>query len=82
MAEPVSRDDRLRLWRAERVVDRMHGMDRKVFLAIRVEEMTYPQIAARFNIGVADVEAHFAASLRIMMKVLDEKDPWWWRFRL
>ena len=82
MAEPVSRDDRLRLWRAERVVGRMHGMDRKVFLAIRVEEMTYPQIAARFNISVAAVEAHFAASLRIMMKVMDEKDPWWWRFRL
>lgn len=82
MAEPMSREDRLRLWRAERVVDRMHGMDRKVFLAIRVEEMTYSQIAARFNISVADVEAHFAASLRIMMKVMDEKDPWWWRFRL
>jgi RNA polymerase sigma-70 factor (ECF subfamily) len=78
----MSREDRLRLWRAERVVDRMHGMDRKVFLAIRVEEMTYPQIAARFNISVADVEAHFAASLRIMMKLMDEKDPWWWRFRL
>lgn len=82
MTEPMSREDRLRLWRAERVVDRMHGMHRKVFLAIRVEEMTYPQIAARFNISVADVEAHFAASLRIMMKVMDEKDPWWWRFRL
>ena len=82
MAEPMSREDRLRLWRAERVVDRMHGMDRKVFLAIRVEEMTYPQIAARFNISVADVEAHFAASLRIMMKVMEGKDPWWWRFRL
>lgn len=82
MTEPMSREDRLRLWRAERVVDRMHGMHRKGFLAIRVEEMTYPQIAAQFNISVADVEAHFAASLRIMMKVMDEKDPWWWRFRL
>lgn len=81
MTEPISREDRLRLWRAERVVDRMHGLDRKVFLAIRVDEMTYPQIAARFGISVAEVEAHFAASLRIMMKVMVEKDPWWWRFR-
>ena len=80
MSARMNREDRLRLWRAERVVDRMHGMDRKVFLAIRVEEMTYPQIAARFNISVADVEAHFAASLRIMMKVMDEKDPWWWKY--
>ena len=82
MTAPMSREERLRLWRAERVVDRMHGMDRKVFLAIRVDEMTYPHIAERFDISVADVEAHFAASLRIMMKVMDEKDPWWWRFRL
>ena len=76
------RAERLRLWRAERVVDQMHGMDRMVFLAIRVDEMTYPQIAERFDISVADVENHFAASLRIMMKAMDEKDPWWWRFRL
>src|SRR3546814_5939007 len=59
----------------------MHGMDRKVFLAIRVDEMSYSHIAARFGINVADVEAHFASSLRIMMKAMDEKDPWWWRFR-
>lgn len=80
MADHVSRKDRLCLWRAERAVDRMHGMDRKVFLAIRVDEMSYSQIAARFDISVADVEAHFAASLRIMMKAMDEKDPWWWKF--
>lgn len=80
MADHMSREDRLRLWRAERAVDRMHGMDRKVFLAIRVGEMSYSQIAARFDISVADVEAHFAASLRILRKAMDEKDPWWWRF--
>jgi RNA polymerase sigma-70 factor (ECF subfamily) len=74
------RAQRLRLWRAERAVDRMHGMDRKVFLAIRVEELSYSQIAERFGISVADVEKHFAASLRIMMKAMDEKDPWWWKY--
>ena len=35
MSARKSREERVRLWRAERVVDRMHGMDRKVFLAIR-----------------------------------------------
>ena len=40
MTARKSREERLRLWRAERVVDRMHGMDRKVFLAIRIDEMT------------------------------------------
>ena len=75
-----SREERLRLWRAERVVDRMHGMDRKVFLAIRIDEMAYPQIAERFDISVADVENYCAASHRIMMKAMDEKDPWWWKY--
>lgn len=79
MADLMSREDRLRLWRAERAVDRMHGMDRKVFLAIRVDEMSYSQIAARFDISVADVEAQFAASLHILRKAMDEKDPWWWK---
>ena len=77
----MSREDRLRLWRAERAVDRMEAMDRKVFLAIRVEELSYPEIAARLGITVADVEWRFAGSLRVLTRTLDEKDPWWWRFR-
>lgn len=80
MSGRMSREERLRLRRAERAVDRMHGMDRKVFLAIRVDEQSYSQIAERFDISVADVERHFASSLRILMKAMDEKDPWWWKF--
>ena len=81
MSARMSREDRLRLWRAERAVDRMEAMDRKVFLAIRVEELCYSEIAARFGISIADVEWHFAGSLRVLMTAMDEKDPWWWRFR-
>jgi RNA polymerase sigma-70 factor (ECF subfamily) len=76
----MTREERHRLRRAERAVDRMQGMDRKVFLAIRVDEQSYSQIAERFEISVADVERHFASSLRILMKAMDEKDPWWWKF--
>ena len=81
MSARMSREERLALWRAERAVDRLPRMTRKVFLAIRVEELRYSEIAARFDISIADVEAHFAVALRILMKVMDEKDPWWWRFR-
>jgi len=82
MSARMCREDRLSLWRAERAVDRMEEMDRTVFLAIRVEELSYSEIAARFDITVADVEWHFAGSLRVLMTAMDEKDPWWWRFRL
>ena len=81
MSASMSREQRLQLWRAERAVDRLPRKNRKVFLAIRVEDLRYYEIAARFGISVADVEAHFAVALRILMKVMDEKDPWWWRFR-
>ncbi|AJA07012.1 hypothetical protein SKP52_00310 [Sphingopyxis fribergensis] len=81
MMDRKSREQRLQLWRAERAVDRLPRMTRKVFLAIRVEELSYSEIAARFGISIADVEAHFAVALRILKKVMDEKDPWWWRFR-
>ena len=81
MSARMNREDRLRLWRAERAVDRMEEMDRKVFLAIRVEELSYSEIALRFGITVADVEWHFAGSLRVLMAAMDEKDSWWWRFR-
>ncbi|KTE25559.1 hypothetical protein ATE69_06805 [Sphingopyxis sp. H071] len=82
MSPRMSREDRLRLWRAERAVDRMEEMDRKVFLAIRVEEMRYSDIAKRFGVTIADVEWHFAGALRVLMTAMDEKDPWLWRFRL
>lgn len=76
-----SREERLQLWRAERAVDRLPCMTRKVFLAICVEELAYSQIAARFGISVAEVEGHFPVALRILAKAMDEKDSWWWRFR-
>jgi len=47
MTHQMSREDRLCLWRAECAVDRMQGLNHKVFLAIRVDEMCYSQIAAR-----------------------------------
>ena len=82
MRARMSREERLQLWRAKRAVERMEDMDRKIFLAIRVAELSYPEIAARFGITVAHVERHFAGALRVLMIAMDEKDPWWWRFRL
>lgn len=76
----MSRADRQRLRRAERAVRRMSDLERAVFLAIRVDELSYPEIAAKFGMSVAEVEQHFAGSLAVLMNALDEKDPWWWKF--
>jgi RNA polymerase sigma-70 factor (ECF subfamily) len=80
MSARLSREDRLRLRRAERAVDRMDEMERKVFLAIRVDDQSYSEIAERFDISVAEVEWQFAGSLRVLMQAMREKDAWWWKF--
>ena len=75
-----SGEDRHSLRRAERAVARLSGVERDVFLAIRVDDLSYPEIAERLGISVADVERHFAASLAVLVSAMDEKDPWWWKF--
>lgn len=77
---PVSGDGRRSLRRAERAVGRMSDLEREVFLAIRVDELSYPEIAVKIGIGVAEVEQLFAASLAVLVKAMDENDPWWWKF--
>lgn len=46
-----------------------------ILLAIRVEELNYSQIAARFDISVAEIEFHFVASSRVMKQSMDDNDP-------
>lgn len=75
------RQERLRRWRIERAVRRMSRIERTIFLGMRIEGTDYSSIAARLEISAAEVERQFAASLVTLMAVMDEKDPWWWRFR-
>ena len=72
---------RLRRRRLERASRRMTRTERTIVLAVRFEDLGYAEIAERFEISVAEVEDQFAASLATLMAAMDEKDPWWWRFR-
>ena len=73
--------EQLRRRRIERAIRRMTRTERTVFLAVRFEDLSYAEIAARLEISVAEVEDQFAASLAALMAAMDEKDPWWWGFR-
>jgi len=75
------RQERLCRWRIERAMRRMTRTERAVFLAVRFEDLDYAEIAERLGISAAGVERQFAASLATLMAAMDEKDPWWWRFR-
>lgn len=73
--------DNLDLRRAEGAVRRMSDIERSVFLAIRVDELSYAEVATKLGISAAEVERNFAASLDVLVRVVEQKDPWWWNFR-
>lgn len=59
------------LARLERAVRRLPRLQREVFLAIRLEDLSYPEIAERTGLSVRQVERHFADSLVAIANALD-----------
>lgn len=80
MSARPSRAERRRLRRAERAVEAMSMIEREIFLAIRVDELSYSEAAALHGITVADVEHHFAAALLILDRHMHERHHKWWQF--
>ncbi|WP_066586713.1 RNA polymerase sigma factor [Sphingomonas pruni] len=69
------------LARLERAVRRLPRLQREVFLAIRLEDLDYPEIAERTGLTVEEVERHFADSLVRIANALDcpTREPIWER---
>ena len=69
------------LTQLERAVRRMPKVQREIFLAIRVGDLSYPEIAERTGLSVRQVERHFAESLLHMVDALDRppREPIWKR---
>lgn len=65
--------------RGKRALRRMSRRQRAIFLALRFEQVGYAELAARHGMTSAEVQAHFAAALRIFLRSLREPDPWWRR---
>jgi DNA-directed RNA polymerase specialized sigma24 family protein len=80
MSARLSRAERQQLRRAERAVDNMSPMQREIFLGIRVDELSYIEIAAMHGITVAEVEHHFAGALRTLDRHMHERHHKWWQF--
>ena len=78
----LPREERLKLRRYERAADRMPPLDRRIFLGHVVDELTYRELADKHGIGTTEVEQSLCRCLGVLSHSLDEKDPWWWRFRL
>ena len=76
----LPRTERRRLRKFERAVERMEPLDREIFLGIRVDELSYRQLANKHGMTLQQVEQHFANALFVLMQMPTEKPPDWWQF--
>ena len=72
--------DQQNLRGARRAVCRMNPKEREIFLAMRFEDTSYEDLALRLGISVSEVEAHFASSITIFVRVMRAEERPWWQF--
>ena len=67
--------------RLEISLSRMPRMRREIFLAIRLDDLPYAEIAERTGLSVKQVERHFARSMVTLLEAFDGRPPvpWWKR---
>ncbi|WP_404338936.1 sigma factor-like helix-turn-helix DNA-binding protein [Sphingomonas sp. MMS12-HWE2-04] len=67
--------------RLEAGLQRMPKLRREIFLAIRVDDLSYAEIAERTGLSVSQVERHFARSMVTLLEAFDGRPPvpWWKR---
>ena len=76
----LSADERRRLRRYERAVDRMMPMQRAIFLGHVVEDLSYRELADKYDISVIEVECHMWRALAQVDDCRTEKNHSWWQF--
>lgn len=61
---------------------RVPRLRREIFLAHRLDNMPYEEIAERTGLSVRQVERHIAGSMLTLMETMDGRVPmpWWKRF--
>lgn len=66
--------------RLEAGLERMPKVRRQIFLAIRLDDLSYAEIAERTGLSVEQVERHFAQSMLALRDAIDGRPPIpWWR---
>ena len=67
--------------RLEAGLQRMPKLRREIFLAIRLDGLSYTEIAERTGLSVQQVERHFARSMVTLLEAFDGRPPvpWWKR---
>lgn len=69
--------------RLEAGLRRMPKIRREIFLAIRLDELSYEDISERTGLSAQQVERHFARSMMTLFDAVEGRAalPWWKRLR-
>jgi RNA polymerase sigma factor (sigma-70 family) len=59
-------------------LQRMPKLRREIFLAIRLDDLSYAEIAERTGLTVKQVERHFARSMVTLLEAFDGRPPVPW----
>jgi len=65
--------------RARKALRRMRPLDRELFIAVRLEQVSIPELARRHGISEAEVEAALVRALAMLARTVCEPEPWWRR---
>ena len=71
--------DPVTLRRIKRAVRKLPRLQREIFLAARLDDMSYTEIAERTGLAVRDVERHIAKALASIDRRLRKPPRRWWR---
>jgi RNA polymerase sigma-70 factor (ECF subfamily) len=80
MSAPPDPAKQQRIDRMQQILGRLPRLTRQVFLAHRLEDMTYDDIARRTGLTVRQVEWHIACALLALMRGVDHAPRPRWKF--
>lgn len=67
--------------RMERAVRKLPRLQRELFLAARLDDLSYLEIAERTGLSVGQVEREIAKALASIARRIARRPRRWWRFR-
>ncbi len=67
--------------RIERAVRKLPRLQREIFLAARLDDLSYVEIAERTGLSVGQVEREVARALVTIARRMNRRQRRWWRFR-
>jgi len=70
--------DPMTLRRIERAVRKLPRLRREIFLAARLDDMSYAEIAERTGLPVREVERHLAKALASIDRRMSRLTRRWW----